>query len=254
LCEHTVRESVIQIHPNHIFCRCLGLDATLSLSSAWEGNLPESSLDLVQFLSGMKMRSKAGTRIGGRMGRPGKSKPREMKPAPHVLFPVGEAGGSRRSVQEASKYAYQANTEGGSLQLEMGVRRCPACRTETWLNRCSCGSHTEPVLSCSRCNIEIQGTVCPRCGMEAVSVRQYTVNVRQLFQQALGNLGIRDRDLDLVKGVKGLVSRNKPVELIEKGILRSSHNLFVFKDGTVRFDIIDMPLTHFRPREVGVSV
>ncbi len=90
--------------------------------------------------------------------------------------------------------------------------------------------------------------------MEPVSVRQYTVNVRQLFQQALGNLGIRDRDLDLVKGVKGLVSRNKPVELIEKGILRSSHNLFVFKDGTVRFDIIDMPLTHFRPREVGVSV
>ncbi|NLW74914.1 MAG: DNA-directed DNA polymerase II large subunit [Methanomicrobiales archaeon] len=254
LCEHTVRESVIQIHPNHIFCRCLGLDATLSLSSAWEGNLPESSLDLVQSLSGMKMRSKAGTRIGGRMGRPGKSKPREMKPAPHVLFPVGEAGGSRRSVQEASKYAYQANTEGGSLQLEMGVRRCPACRTETWLNRCSCGSHTEPVLSCSRCNIEIQGTVCPQCGMEPVSVRQYTVNVRQLFQQALGNLGIRDRDLDLVKGVKGLVSRNKPVELIEKGILRSFHNLFVFKDGTVRFDIIDMPLTHFRPREVGVSV
>ena len=49
----------------------------------------------------MRMRGKAGTRIGGRMGRPGKSKPREMKPPPHALFPVGEAGGSRRSLQEA---------------------------------------------------------------------------------------------------------------------------------------------------------
>jgi DNA polymerase II large subunit len=45
-----------------------------------------------------------------------------------------------------------------------------------------------------------------------------------------------------------------PVEPIEKGIIRAVNNLYVFKDGTVRFDIIDMPLTHFRPREVGVSV
>ncbi|ABD42136.1 intein / DNA polymerase II large subunit [Methanospirillum hungatei JF-1] len=254
LCEHQVREGMIRITPCRIVLKCLGLDSSLALSDSWEKELPESALDLVQFLSGMKMRSKAGTRIGGRMGRPGKSKPREMKPAPHVLFPVGEAGGSRRSVQEASKFSYQANTEGGNLQLEMGVRRCPACGTESYKNRCSCGTHTEPVLSCSRCGIEVQGPVCPQCGMEPTSVRQYTVNVRQMLQQAFADLGMRDRDVELVKGVKGLVSRNKPVELIEKGVIRAANKLFVFKDGTVRFDIIDMPLTHFRPREIGVSV
>ncbi len=254
LCEHQIREGMIRISPYMILLRCLGLSQSLALSGKWEGILPEKPLDLVQHLSGMKMRSKAGTRIGGRMGRPGKSKPREMKPAPHVLFPVGEAGGSRRSVQEASKFTYQANTEGGTVQLEMGVRRCPTCRTETFLNRCSCGSHTEPVLSCSRCGIEVQGQACPQCGMEPVSVRQYTVNIKQMLQQALADIGMRDRDVGLVKGVKGLVSRNKPVEPIEKGIIRAVNNLYVFKDGTVRFDIIDMPLTHFRPREVGVSV
>lgn len=37
-------------------------------------------------------------------------------------------------------------------------------------------------------------------------------------------------------------------------MIRAANKLFVFKDGTVRFDIIDMPLTHFRPREIGVSV
>jgi DNA polymerase II large subunit len=254
LIEHRVRGETILISPCQIILLCLGLDKSLSFLDTWEKDLPETTLDLVQHLSGMKMRSKAGTRIGGRMGRPGKSKPREMKPAPHLLFPVGEAGGSRRSVQEATKFTYQANTEGGNLQLEMGVRRCPACGTETYMNRCSCGSHTEPVLSCLRCGIEVQGQVCPQCGMEPASVRQYSVNIKQMFSQALTDLGMRDRDVDLVKGVKGLVSRNKPVEPIEKGIIRSANNLFVFKDGTVRFDIIDMPLTHIRPREIGVPV
>jgi len=254
LCEHQVREEKIKIHSFQILLRCLGLDSSLALSPAWDGNFTGTTLELVNHLSGMKMRSKAGTRIGGRMGRPGKSKPREMKPAPHVLFPVSETGGSRRSVQEASKFTYKANTEGGILQLEMGVRRCPACGTENWMNRCLCGAHTIPVLSCHRCEIEVQGLVCPQCGMEPSSIRQYTVNIRQMFSQALSDLGLRERDIDLVKAVKGLVSRNKPVELIEKGILRSLNNLYVFKDGTVRFDIIDMPLTHFRPREVGTPV
>jgi len=36
--------------------------------------------------------------------------------------------------------------------------------------------------------------------------------------------------------------------------LRARHNLSVFKDGTIRFDATNAPLTHFKAREVGVSV
>ena len=253
LCPHIVREGVYQISPAGLFCRCLGLDDQLKPVPAWDSQLPEESLPLIIHLSNLRLRSKAGTRIGGRMGRPGKSKPREMKPAPHVLFPVGESGGSRRSLQEAGKQTYKSNTDGGILQLEMGVRRCPKCRTETYLNRCVCGTHTEPVIACPRCGLETGDGVCPQCGVSGSCVRQYTINVRQEYQTALENLGVRGQAGDLVKGVKGLVSRLKPVEPLEKGVLRSLNNLFVFKDGTVRFDIIDMPLTHFRPREVGVE-
>jgi DNA polymerase II large subunit len=254
LCQHIVREGTFQIHPAGLFCRCLGLNPDLTRVSGWNEPLPEDSLALVMHLSGLRLRSKAGTRIGGRMGRPGKSKPREMKPAPHVLFPVGESGGSRRSLQEAGKNIYKANTDGGILQLDMGVRRCPACKTETYMNRCACGIHTEPLITCSRCGLETGNGVCPQCGTSGTSVRRYTVNVRQQYQQALDSLGVREQAGDLVKGVKGLISRLKPVEPLEKGVLRSLHNLFVFKDGTVRFDIIDMPLTHFRPREAGVGI
>lgn len=253
LCPHTVRGEEILVSPSLLFCRCLGLDPDLQPVQAWNDTLPAESLPLIMHLSGLRLRSKAGTRIGGRMGRPGKSKPREMKPAPHVLFPVGEGGGARRSLQEAGKHTYKANTEGGILKLEMGVRRCPACRTETYQNRCTCGAHTEPVISCPRCGLETGDAPCPQCGMPGSCSREYTVNVRQLYLAALENLGVRGKEGDLVKGVKGLVSRFRPVEPLEKGVLRSLNELFVFKDGTVRFDIIDMPITHFRPREVGVS-
>jgi len=262
LCLHQIRDGKIVIAPYAVFLRCLGLEVDptagrLILSETWKCNPVESCsavLSLITQLSGLKVRSKAGTRIGGRMGRPGKSKPREMKPAPNLLFPVGEGGGNRRSFQEASKYAHQANMDGGIATLTMGHRRCPACGTVTYKNCCTCGTHTKPVLTCPRCGIECSTSICPACQAPAVCSKEYTINIKDEFSKALESVGVRKQELTILKGVQGLVSFEKPVEPIEKGVLRSLHNLWVFKDGTVRFDMIDMPLTHFRPREVGVPI
>jgi DNA polymerase II large subunit len=59
---------------------------------------------------------------------------------------------------------------------------------------------------------------------------------------------------ELVKGVKGLMNETKTAEILEKGILRARHDLSVFKDGTIRFDATNAPLTHFRPEEVSISM
>jgi len=59
---------------------------------------------------------------------------------------------------------------------------------------------------------------------------------------------------ELVKGVKGLINETKTVETLEKGILRAKYDLSVYKDGTIRFDATNAPLTHFKPKEIGVSV
>ncbi|MDG6220585.1 MAG: DNA polymerase II large subunit, partial [Candidatus Thermoplasmatota archaeon] len=32
------------------------------------------------------------------------------------------------------------------------------------------------------------------------------------------------------------------------------HEVFVFKDGTIRFDLTDLPLTHFKPKEIGLAL
>ncbi|MDV2480700.1 DNA-directed DNA polymerase II large subunit [Methanoculleus sp. Wushi-C6] len=241
--------------PEHlVFLACLGLTLHLEKKPAWQDAPMENSLGLVMHLSGFLVRSRAGTRIGGRMGRPGKSKPREMKPPPHSLFPIGDEGGARRSFQAARAGKPRSNMDGGVVEVEVGERRCPTCGTFTYKNLCTCGAHTRPVLRCPKCSKEVGKDVCPRCNVPTVCLQKISINIKTEYAAALERLGIRDSAIPLLKGVKGLISRERPVESIEKGVLRALQNLYVFKDGTVRYDMIDLPLTHFRPDEVGVPI
>lgn len=256
LLPHTVRDDRIRIRTWRAFVRGLGLGTgpSFPLQPVHDTAGGKDGLELARLMSGWKMRSKAGTRIGGRMGRPGKSKPREMKPPPHALFPLGEAGGSRRSFQEAQTHSPVANKDGGVITIEAGRRRCPSCGTETYRNQCVCGSHTSPVYSCQNCKRESVGPVCDHCGSGTSCSKPCTINIREEFGQAFDRLGMRQNAVVLVKGVKGLISRERSIEEIDKGILRALWDLSVFKDGTVRYDMIDLPLTHFRPREAGVGI
>ena len=61
------------------------------------------------------------------------------------------------------------------------------------------------------------------------------------------------RKLDEIKGVIGMISEEKFPEPLEKGILRAKNDVFAFKDATIRHDSTDLPITHFIPREIGVS-
>ena len=56
------------------------------------------------------------------------------------------------------------------------------------------------------------------------------------------------------KGVKELISQDKIAEPLEKGITRQNFGLTVFKDGTVRFDATNSPLTQFKPSWIGTSI
>ena len=81
-----------------------------------------------QLLSGVQVKDKAPTYVGGRMGRPEKAKRREMKPLVHVLFPVSLAGGTHSDLLEAAKQ--------GHVFVEMVKRKCPNCKTYTLKVKC----------------------------------------------------------------------------------------------------------------------
>lgn len=223
----------------HAFATSLGLDNSQSEVSE---NL--SVLENLSRLSGLTFRDKAGSFIGARVGRPEKAKEREMKPPVHVLFPVGLSGGAQRDLMKAY--------EKGAIRVEIISRICPRCQTVTFKRICSnCGSETNLRFICPKCGREIEKEECPVCGVEARSFCHQIISIRDLIDEACRRVGYRPEQ---VKGVRGLTNKTKIPEPIEKGILRAKYGLSVYKDGTVRFDATNAPLTHFKPSEIGVSV
>ncbi|MEM2952938.1 MAG: DNA polymerase II large subunit [Candidatus Bathyarchaeia archaeon] len=205
----------------------------------------ETVLETMRILSGITIREKAPTFVGARMGRPEKAKRREMAPLVHVLFPVGLAGGPHRDLVEAARR--------GSIFVEVVKRKCPVCKTYSTNVKCAvCGSETVLEKVCPRCGRTLNGNVCSACKVSGVSYEKQAVNLKELLERACNHLGVSVPKI--LKGVKGLTNETKTPEIIEKGILRAKYDLSVYKDGTIRFDATNAPLTHFKPCEIGVSV
>jgi len=260
LVQHKIREGMIVIEAWKVFVRCLGLSFDLKKATFTDGE--PDPLKLVNKLSGLAIRAKAPSRIGARMGRPEKARERKMSPPPHVLFPVGSTGGKTRDIKNSINYTSSYNAVRGKFSAELPFRYCSKCKKETFWLKCECGSLTEQLYYCSKCNKNIstsnlqseeQGLQCPKCGGEITGYKRRDINIRDFYEEALRNLEMRDFP-HTIKGVIGLTSKNKVAERMEKGVLRALHSVFVFKDGTIRYDMTDIPLTHFRPREVGISV
>jgi DNA polymerase II large subunit len=232
---------VIDGEDAHVIAFCLGYCGLCDMlvSSA------KTVLEAVSLLSGIVVKDKAPTLVGARMGRPEKAKRREMKPLVHVLFPVGLAGGSRRDLTEAAKK--------NSVFVEVVKRKCPNCGTFTFRIKCSaCGCETVLEKRCPRCGRSLKDSECPACKITAVSHQKQVINFRELLDNACGRLNVSSPKV--LKGVRGLMNETKMPEIIEKGVLRAKYDLSVYKDGTMRFDATNAPLTHFKPAEIGISV
>ena len=80
------------------------------------------------------------------------------------------------------------------------------------------------------------------------------VNIAEELEKARKVLGERSIVPEDQGRRRSCISKDKSPEPLEKGMLRRKHEIYVFKDGTIRFDLTDVPLTHFRPREIGLSV
>ncbi len=239
---HTVVEGGIKIDGGdaHVFAFCLGLQSP-------ERRIDEgrSVLEMIEKLSGIRVREKAPTFVGARMGRPEKARRREMRPMVHVLFPASMAGGSRRDLVRAANK--------GVIEVDLVKRRCPKCDMSASKVLCEkCGGETVLERVCPRCGRVLEETFCPVCRVDTRSYERQHINLREFMDAACERLSLPAPEL--VKGVRGLMNETKTAEILEKGILRARYDLSVFKDGTIRFDATNAPLTHFKAREVGVSV
>ena len=267
LVEHTQGEDTLTVPDALPFVRSLGL--TPDLERTWTlDDLPaearsydggENAVEAANAVAPFRVRERAPTRVGARMGRPEKSESRDLSPAVHTLFPIGEAGGNTRSFAEAAKYAPDMEHPQGHVDVELGRRECPDCATETFRARCpDCNAVTEAVYVCPDCDREVEPdesgrAECPRCETLASPTQYVTLDANDEYRDAMASVGERENAFGTLKAVKGLTSKEKVPEPVEKGILRAKNGVSVFKDGTVRYDMTDLPVTSVRPEELDVT-
>jgi len=205
----------------------------------------ENALDAIGKLSGVEIKAWSPTYIGARMGRPEKAKERIMDGSPNVLFPTGSA--KNRSLIKEMK-----NTKGTgrTVNIELSRYRCQKCGKSTFFRRCHiCGGEARIEKICKKCGVSVIGDM--HCGESTTSYDKRPVDLVQLFESIKLRLGFTPEEL---KGVKGLSNAGRIPERIEKGFLRSKYDVYVFRDGTSRFDATDVPMTHFAPKDIGLTV
>ena len=222
------------------------LERCLALHSPELKPEADSSLELVRMLSGLDVRNKSGIYLGARMGRPEKAKERKLNPYVHGLFPIGGAGGPQRDLLKAER--------GKPVEIEVIDRLCPICGERVFGAICpECGVETKIRWSCPRCGRSLRADeTCPNCNVRAVPYKTMRIDVAKLVDRALKRIG--GGRPPRIKGVKRLMNAHRQPEPLEKVVLRAQYDLSVFRDGTIRFDITDAPLTHFKPIEIGTSI
>ncbi len=204
----------------------------------------KNTLEFINSFSEVKLMDRSGTFIGARMGRPEKAKMRKLTGSPQLLFPVGEEGGRMRSMQAA--------VELGKIRADFPIHKCTACKIETIYPMCeNCDIKTKQMFVCKYCGLK-EEKICSQHGECATYIKR-DIDIKHYFESALNKLGMKNPP-DLIKGVRGTSNKDHIPENIVKGILRAKYSLAVNKDGTTRYDMSEIPITHFKPKEIKTSL
>lgn len=201
-------------------------------------------LEQANKISSVKLQDKAGIFIGTRMGRPEKGKQRKLTGSPHVLFPIGEEGGRLRSFQSA--------LEEGKVTSEFPFFYCKKCEAETVFSVCEvCGERTQRKYKCQYCGLKDE----PHCEQhgELKPSEHRSVPIKHYFDAVVKKFSLKPLPT-LIKGVRGTTNTEHIPEHLAKGVFRAKNNIHVYKDGTTRFDMTQLPITHFKQKEVQTSV
>ncbi|MFH0867785.1 MAG: DNA polymerase II large subunit [Candidatus Woesearchaeota archaeon] len=208
-----------------------------------ERDMSSDVLSLMNKISGVKIRDKSGVFVGARMGRPEKAKMRKLTGSPHVLFPIGEEGGRLRS--------FQSTFESNKITAEFPIYYCGKCNKQTILSVCEvCDRKTEKKYYCNSCGV-VDTSKCKHG--DAATYSKQTIDIKHYFDGYLKKLNIKAYP-DIIKGVRGTSNKDHIPEHFIKGVFRAKYDLCVNKEGTIRYDMTQLPITHFKPKEINVSV
>lgn len=242
--QHQIREDKI------IFSKAMNIIYKEIFNLTEEKKIKPSENDSVfQYFSKFSpiaIKDKAPYYMGTRMGRPEKSERKTMKGI-HTLFPLSDRVGNSRLVEKA--------LELGKIKIDICRKKCPDCGQVTIFNKCEkCGGHTEVKKICENCNklFEPFQERCPNCNGYLSTSSDAVFNFKNHLNSILNKYKMSLPNK--FKGIFGLTSEYKIPEPLEKGLLRAKNNVLVYKTAEIRYDATDIPLTHFKPKEIGTSI
>lgn len=209
-------------------------------------NLFIPSNEMLSKASAIEIRDKGGSYIGARMGRPEKAKMRKQfndETRSHGLFPVGDQGGKLKNIVEVLKTT-------GHIENEFRIYYCDNCNKNSIYSSCeTCGTITKQKFFDRYTGTEITSET-----DKSVRYKKINLEIDSIEKELRKILGSKIELPKHVKGITETINKHHTTEHISKSILRAVNGVYVNKDGTVRFDMIEMGLTHFKPKEIGTSI
>ncbi|RMG37597.1 MAG: DNA polymerase II large subunit [Methanobacteriota archaeon] len=201
-------------------------------------------LEFVQAICPVPILDTMGTTLGARMGRPEKAKPRLMQPARHGLFPLGSVKGVGTDLRKAELH--------GTITVYLADRYCHSCKLQQYQRFCiQCGEPTEMRGRCITCGALNDEGPCDNCGGRVTYRKRVNLDMPKILNDIRGKIGEIPQKVKMIEELK---NPTLTPEILEKGILRAKYGLHVFRDGTIRYDATDAPLTHFKPKEIQTPV
>lgn len=227
----------------------------------------QTPCELLSAICGIQIKEKSAISVGMRVGRPEKATLRKMKPAVQNLFPINKDGGLKSDIIVASKLKnstktrtpsksknlelFEENT--GKISIDIINSYCKKCNVYDLNSRCSiCNNPTELLQKCPRCNVFRDVWKCPKCKIQTQTHSRHLFDLAHELEKAIQQVKYHPKPP--LKGVAGLFSKIKYPEPLTKGILRNKYNLFTYRDGTIRFDLTNAPLTHANAKMINITI
>jgi DNA polymerase II large subunit len=225
------------------------VDSLIEYKDLLESN-EKSIVEKLSIISKIKIKDKSGTFIGARMGRPEAAHERIMAGKTNLLFPIGDGYGNNRDLL---KILAGKENSAGYINTLIKSYQCEKCKKILYTAHCTkCNLKTKELFECFKCKKISFNEVCPVCNEKSRPKLNNKIKFDDLIQSAIDNLGVGIPDS--LKGVKELASQEKYTEALEKGILRAKHELYVFRDGTIRYEALNATITQFKPNELNLTV
>lgn len=242
--EHFVDDDKIIIEENvYSFLRTLGIIET---SLEHEFAKSKNVLEYLEKVSGFKLKDTAKDTVGARIVLHSVSKIKRFGHA-NVLFPLWIYGGKNYSLNKAI-LAKKSFLRKGHIKIDFPSYFCEKCNKLSLNKTCQCKTVTKLKYYCKKCNKTINDKKCDKCNLDLNKYYRADIDLEKLYENEKKE--VDEHKNYPITGIRVSNARNKQIEEIKKGVLRSKNKIKVYKNGASPYALTFIPQEQINVEEL----